>query len=122
MIVAAHSLLERNPEPNDDEIRRELSGNICRCTGYGSICGAVARAASEGYGHRIEPAANLCKSRSPVFTEDEAGRYFTPKTLDEALGILNDHPGLLILSGCTDILVDTPVSYTHLTLPTTSRV
>lgn len=107
MIVAAHSLLERNPEPNDDEIRRELSGNICRCTGYGSICGAVARAASEGYGHRIEPAANLCKSRSPVFTEDEAGRYFTPKTLDEALGILNDHPGLLILSGCTDILVDT---------------
>lgn len=107
MIVAAHSLLERNPEPNDDEIRRELSGNICRCTGYGSICGAVARAASEGYGHRIEPAANLCKSRSPVFTEDEAGRYFTPKTLDEALRILNDHPGLLILSGCTDILVDT---------------
>lgn len=107
MIVAAHSLLERNPEPNDDEIRRELSGNICRCTGYGSICGAVARAASEGYGHRIEPAANLCKSRNPVFTEDEAGRYFTPKTLDEALGILNDHPGLLILSGCTDILVDT---------------
>lgn len=107
MIVAAHSLLERNPEPNDDEIRRELSGNICRCTGYGSICGAVARAASEGYGHRIEPAANLCKSRSPVFTEDEAGRYFAPKTLDEALGILNDHPGLLILSGCTDILVDT---------------
>ncbi|WP_347712743.1 FAD binding domain-containing protein [uncultured Fretibacterium sp.] len=107
MIVAAHSLLERNPEPNDDEIRRELSGNICRCTGYGSICGAVARAASEGYGHRIEPAANLCKSRSPVFTEGEAGRYFTPKTLDEALRILNDHPGLLILSGCTDILVDT---------------
>ncbi len=107
MIVAAQSLLERNPEPNDDEIRRELSGNICRCTGYGSICGAVARAASEGYGHRIEPAANLCKSRSPVFTEDEAGRYFAPKTLDEALRILNDHPGLLILSGCTDILVDT---------------
>lgn len=107
MIVAAHSLLERNPEPNDDEIRRELSGNICRCTGYGSICGAVARAASEGYGHRIEPAANLCKSGSPVFTEDEAGRYFAPKTLDEALRILNDHPGLLILSGCTDILVDT---------------
>lgn len=107
MIVAAHSLLERNPEPNDDEIRRELSGNICRCTGYGSICGAVARAASEGYGHRIEPAANLCKSRSPVFTEDEAERYFAPKTLDEALRILNDHPGLLILSGCTDILVDT---------------
>lgn len=107
MIVAAHSLLERNPEPNDDEIRRELSGNICRCTGYGSICGAVARAASEGYGHRIEPAANLCKSRSPIFTEDEARRYFAPKTLDEALRILNDHPGLLILSGCTDILVDT---------------
>lgn len=41
LIVAAHALLQRNPEPSDAEIREALSGNICRCTGYGKILEAV---------------------------------------------------------------------------------
>jgi carbon-monoxide dehydrogenase small subunit len=41
LIVAANALLERNPEPSDVEIREALSGNICRCTGYGRILEAV---------------------------------------------------------------------------------
>ncbi len=36
-VVAASSLLESNPTPSSDEIREALSGNICRCTGYGAI-------------------------------------------------------------------------------------
>lgn len=40
-IVAANALLARNPEPSDAEIREALSGNICRCTGYGKILEAV---------------------------------------------------------------------------------
>ena len=107
MIVAAHDLLEKNPEPSEDEIRQELSGNICRCTGYGTICNAVARAAKEGYGRRIAPASNLCKTSVPVFSGGESERYFAPKTLEGALQTLNDHPGTLLLAGCTDILVDT---------------
>ena len=43
LIMAAHALLERNSEPTDSEIREELSGNICRCTGYGRIIEAVQR-------------------------------------------------------------------------------
>ncbi len=43
LIMAAHSLLERNPSPSEMEIREELSGNICRCTGYGRIIDAVQR-------------------------------------------------------------------------------
>jgi len=43
LILAAHHLLERQPAPSEMEIREELSGNVCRCTGYGRIIEAVQR-------------------------------------------------------------------------------
>jgi aerobic carbon-monoxide dehydrogenase small subunit len=46
LVVAAADLLERTPDPNDDEIREALSGNLCRCTGYAKIFDAVRMAAS----------------------------------------------------------------------------
>jgi aerobic carbon-monoxide dehydrogenase small subunit len=46
LIVATVDLLERVPSPSDDEIREALSGNVCRCTGYGRIFDAVRRAAN----------------------------------------------------------------------------
>jgi carbon-monoxide dehydrogenase small subunit len=45
MILAAHHLLHRKPDPTMDEIREGLSGNLCRCTGYIQILEAVAEAA-----------------------------------------------------------------------------
>ncbi|MGH3066907.1 MAG: (2Fe-2S)-binding protein [Gaiellaceae bacterium] len=44
-VVAAADLLERVPDPSDDEIREALSGNLCRCTGYQKILDAVQLAA-----------------------------------------------------------------------------
>ncbi|MEA2666312.1 MAG: aerobic carbon-monoxide dehydrogenase small subunit [Candidatus Eremiobacteraeota bacterium] len=41
MIVSAVDLLQRNPDPSDDEIRAGLEGNLCRCTGYENIVKAV---------------------------------------------------------------------------------
>ena len=41
MILAAVNLLDRIPNPGDDEIREGLAGNLCRCTGYASIVEAV---------------------------------------------------------------------------------
>jgi len=41
LIMAAHSLLDQSPDATELEIREELSGNICRCTGYGRIIDAV---------------------------------------------------------------------------------
>ena len=41
MIMSAVDLLQRNPDPNDDEIRSGLEGNLCRCTGYENIVKAV---------------------------------------------------------------------------------
>ncbi len=46
MVMTAIKLLEANPAPSDEEIRRGLEGNLCRCTGYANIVAAV-RAASE---------------------------------------------------------------------------
>jgi carbon-monoxide dehydrogenase small subunit len=45
LIMATHALLEEHPDPTELEIREELSGNICRCTGYGRIIDAVQRVA-----------------------------------------------------------------------------
>ncbi len=46
MIMASRQLLERNPNPTDDEIRHGLEGNLCRCTGYQHIVNAVKAAAA----------------------------------------------------------------------------
>jgi carbon-monoxide dehydrogenase small subunit len=45
LVVATADLLVHNPDPNDDEIREALSGNLCRCTGYAKIFDAVRLAA-----------------------------------------------------------------------------
>jgi aerobic-type carbon monoxide dehydrogenase small subunit (CoxS/CutS family) len=45
MLISATALLERNPRPTDDEIRKAIQGNICRCTGYVNIVRAIAAAA-----------------------------------------------------------------------------
>ena len=47
MIIAAHYLLMNNSHPTAEEIREGLSGNLCRCTGYGKIIEAVRAAAEE---------------------------------------------------------------------------
>jgi aerobic carbon-monoxide dehydrogenase small subunit len=52
LVLAAHDLLRRRPDPDDDEIREALAGNLCRCTGYQKIIDAVRSAA-----HRVADAA-----------------------------------------------------------------
>ena len=47
MILASHQLLRRNPRPTQDEIRKGLEGNLCRCTGYQHIVKAVEWAAQQ---------------------------------------------------------------------------
>ena len=65
MIVSAVDLLQRNPDPTDDQIRTGLGGNLCRCTGYENIVKAVraaavvlrdARTDHDAEEHRTQPA------------------------------------------------------------------
>jgi aerobic carbon-monoxide dehydrogenase small subunit len=47
MIMAAADLLERNPNPSEEDVRHGLEGNLCRCTGYHNIVKAVMSAAGK---------------------------------------------------------------------------
>jgi carbon-monoxide dehydrogenase small subunit len=64
MILSAKALLDRRPDPGDEEIAEALSGNICRCTGYGKILKAVRRAA-RSYAGGSEPAGEGSSAGSP---------------------------------------------------------
>lgn len=47
MLMSSYALLHSNPNPSEEEIRRGISGNLCRCTGYQNIVGAVQHAAAK---------------------------------------------------------------------------
>lgn len=48
MMIAAESLLAKNPHPSEEDIRYALSGNLCRCTGYNMIVDAIMLASKKG--------------------------------------------------------------------------
>jgi aerobic-type carbon monoxide dehydrogenase small subunit (CoxS/CutS family) len=47
MLMSATALLRQNPKPTQDEIKKGLQGNICRCTGYWNIVDAVTAASGQ---------------------------------------------------------------------------
>lgn len=53
LVMSARALLDRNPSPDREEIRRAIEGNLCRCTGYEQVIEAILDVASEG--------ENLCR-------------------------------------------------------------
>ncbi|MCY3538638.1 MAG: (2Fe-2S)-binding protein [Acidimicrobiia bacterium] len=56
MIISAVTLLEENPDPSEEEIRRGIEGNLCRCTGYHNIVRAVEYAGAKMRGEAPAPA------------------------------------------------------------------
>ena len=48
MLMSAESLLRDNPHPTRDEIKKAMSGNLCRCTGYKKIVEAIEAVAEKG--------------------------------------------------------------------------
>jgi carbon-monoxide dehydrogenase small subunit len=48
MILSGKALLDQNPNPTDEEIKRGISGNLCRCTGYNMIVEAIRAASKKG--------------------------------------------------------------------------
>lgn len=109
MVLSAHALLKRNPNPTEDEVRDALSGNLCRCTGYVKPVQAVLRAAALMRGEEMAPVSRPSldenfqpwdPGRSPLEqAEHGASREKVSPTHDE------DSSG-----GGTATLVDTRVS------------
>jgi carbon-monoxide dehydrogenase small subunit len=68
MVLTAHALLEHNDTPSRDDIVEAISGNICRCTGYGQIVEAVEFAADR-----------LRKTNLPRHVQGDAAQPDTPR-------------------------------------------
>ncbi|HEY6379528.1 MAG TPA: (2Fe-2S)-binding protein [Candidatus Dormibacteraeota bacterium] len=68
MMLVAAALLERNPNPTDEEIRWAISGNLCRCTGYMNIVKAIRHAAES-----TAAAASVPVAGTPVAAAAPAG-------------------------------------------------
>jgi len=75
-IMTTVALLERHPDPTDGEIRRAISGNMCRCTGYVKILEAVKSAAARLRGEPAPPAGvpEVRSPRGPYDRPAERGR------------------------------------------------
>lgn len=52
MILSAKALLDKNPQPTEEEVKEAISGNFCRCTGYTNIVEAILKAAQSGRGEK----------------------------------------------------------------------
>ena len=64
MIMVAADLLQRTPDPTDDEIRHAIEGNYCRCTGYQNIVAAIREAAATIRAGAATPAARAASGAS----------------------------------------------------------
>jgi carbon-monoxide dehydrogenase small subunit len=71
MIMAAADLLQRNPHPSEDEVRKGLEGNLCRCTGYQNIVKAVLDAAENGEaGTIVMPTTGMERQAADVVKQE----------------------------------------------------
>lgn len=59
MLISSYSLLRKKQKPDELEIRESLSGNICRCTGYGGIVDAIKSVQPESQKERVAPAPEI---------------------------------------------------------------
>jgi carbon-monoxide dehydrogenase small subunit len=65
MMLVGKALIEQNPDPDEDEVRWAISGNLCRCTGYVNIVKAIRAAAAESRGTADEGPALVDLTNEP---------------------------------------------------------
>lgn len=93
MLLSAYSLLKKKKNPTRDEIKKAISGNLCRCTGYVQIVEAVHSEARKGISNLKSQISNLREERPHI------------RKKDDVLKILSGHKGTKIIAGGTDLIV-----------------
>jgi xanthine dehydrogenase small subunit len=100
--ISARALLTETPAPDVEAIRRGLSGNLCRCTGYTKIIKAVAEATQ----NRQSPAPTRPRNGHAHAAITSQAGFTRPTTLTEALDLLNQPESRWrVIAGGTDVLV-----------------
>jgi len=105
MVVAAFALLRENPRPGEADVREALSGNLCRCTGYAKIVGAVRAAASRVAPDAAPPPTTREAPRPSRGPTPDGDPFFTATSIEDALAIRAKHPDCVLLAGGTDLIV-----------------
>lgn len=111
MVLAGYVLLNKNPQPTEEEIRVGISGNICRCTGYDLIVASIRLAAERGaeLWKSGEPERSCRKISGKVSSPAGAKTLpiqncYIPESLEEALKIRKE-TGAIPLAGGSDLMV-----------------
>ena len=109
-VVAMTGILEENDQPDEEEWRRGLTGNLCRCTGYSPIvaAGKQANLAAPKRMNDIYPPAEMLQkfadeSEEPIEINHDDRTVFCPTTLKDAAEFLGEHPDATIVAGATDM-------------------
>ena len=110
-VMSLFTLWQRGGEPTVQQIDDTLAGNLCRCTGYGTIVKAAqAMAATEGptahlAGRETEVAETLrgMADDQTLMVKHEGRHFFAPATIERLAAILLDHPKAVVLAGSTDV-------------------
>ncbi|QEG20764.1 xanthine dehydrogenase small subunit [Mariniblastus fucicola] len=110
-VVAMAGLLENENSPTEDEWRRGLSGNLCRCTGYAPIVAAglaASKVGCEKLAARFDETAMAesitSKSSDSIKLDSADGQsVFSPTCLADATEFLAAHPDAKIVAGATDV-------------------
>ncbi|MEQ8187106.1 MAG: FAD binding domain-containing protein [Candidatus Eremiobacterota bacterium] len=108
MVLTAMNILKKNPEPSREEIRKGISGNLCRCTGYQKIVDAIETVAGEQLpvtGEQVSESGKTRRHTSHIYRENIIKKTFMPETLEELWKILKKETSPLICAGGTDLLV-----------------
>ncbi len=104
IVMSLAGLLNKNANPNDEQIHDALAGNLCRCTGYRPIVEAAKSAADKSINQLAKLAGDTIASddaSNVIGSEDSV--FFRPKTLAELCLIRSEHPGSALLAGGTDL-------------------
>jgi len=113
MVMSMFAMFKSYTNPQPDDIRNNLSGNLCRCTGYVSMTEAVIDACAKGpVDHFTEEEEVIAGKLREILSDKrclslagEKQNYFSAFTLDDALTIRDRHPGIRIVAGATDLAV-----------------